>query len=119
MSMSDQDHQFLNTLARIADALETRNPPDPDPTQLPQADAYVWNRARRRMTPVERVNRMELRLLCGIDQQRDTLLSNTISFVRGFAANNALLWGARGTGKKLGLPLQQRAELLAHDGKSS
>ena len=99
MSMSDQDHQFLNTLARIADALESRNPPDPDPAQLPQADAYVWNRTRRRMTPVERVNRVELRLLCGIDQQRDTLLSNTIAFVRGFAANNALLWGARGTGK--------------------
>ena len=97
--MSDQDHQFLNTLARIADALESRNPPDPDPAKLPQADAYVWNRARRRMTPVERVNRVELRLLCGIDQQRDTLLSNTIAFVRGFAANNALLWGARGTGK--------------------
>ena len=99
MSMSDQDHQFLNTLARIADALESRNPPDPVPARLPQADAYVWNRARRRMTPVERVNRVELRLLCGIDQQRDTLLSNTIAFVRGFAANNALLWGARGTGK--------------------
>ena len=99
MSLSDQDHQFLNTLARIADALEARHPPDPDPADLPMAEAYVWNKARRRLSPVASINRVELRLLCGIDQQRDMLLSNTIAFVRGFPANNALLWGARGTGK--------------------
>ena len=99
MSLSDQDHQFLNTLARSADALEARHPPDPDPADLPMAEAYVWNKARRRLSPVASINRVELRLLCGIDQQRDMLLSNTIAFVRGFPANNALLWGARGTGK--------------------
>ena len=99
MSLSDQDHQFLNTLARIADALEARHPPDPDPADLPMAEAYVWNKARRRLSPVASINRVELRLLCGIDKQRDMLLSNTIAFVRGFPANNALLWGARGTGK--------------------
>ena len=99
MSLSDQDHQFLNTLTRIADALEARHPPDPDPADLPMAEAYVWNKARRRLSPVASINRVELRLLCGIDQQRDMLLSNTIAFVRGFPANNALLWGARGTGK--------------------
>ena len=44
------------------------------------------------------MNRIDLRLLCGIDYQRDTLLSNP-AFVRGLPANNALLWGARGTGK--------------------
>ena len=99
MSLSDQDHQFLHMLARIADALEARHPPDPDPAKLPMADAYVWNKAKRRLSPVDSINRVELRLLCGIDQQRDMLLSNTIAFVRGFPANNALLWGARGTGK--------------------
>ena len=99
MSLSDQDHQFLHMLARIADALEARHPPDPDPATLPMADAYVWNKAKRRLSPVDSINRVELRLLSGIDQQRDMLLSNTIAFVRGFPANNALLWGARGTGK--------------------
>lgn len=99
MSLSDQDHQFLHMLARIADALEARHPPDPDPANLPMADAYVWIKAKRRLSPVDSINRVELRLLCGIDQQRDMLLSNTIAFVRGFPANNALLWGARGTGK--------------------
>ena len=99
MSVSDQDHQFLHMLARIADALEARQPPDPDPANLPMADAYVWSKAKRRLSPVDSINRVELRLLYGIDQQRDMLLSNTIAFVRGFPANNALLWGARGTGK--------------------
>ncbi|HCM08731.1 MAG TPA: AAA family ATPase, partial [Alphaproteobacteria bacterium] len=81
MSLSDQDHQFLHMLARIADALEARHPPDPDPANLPMADAYVWNKAKRRLSPVDSINRVELRLLCGIDQQRDMLLSNTIAFV--------------------------------------
>ena len=99
MTNTDSDTEFLLHLARIADALEKFSPTDPVPADLPDADAYVWNHARRRMMPVAKVNRIDLRLLCGVDQQRDMLLSNTIAFVRGFAANNALLWGARGTGK--------------------
>ncbi len=35
----------------------------------------------------------------GIDRQQDQLYDNTRRFTDGFAANNALLWGARGTGK--------------------
>jgi predicted AAA+ superfamily ATPase len=38
-------------------------------------------------------------LLKGIDRVRDLLLENTERFARGFPANNALLWGARGMGK--------------------
>ena len=30
---------------------------------------------------------------------RDTLFDNTVRFAQGLPANNALLWGARGTGK--------------------
>lgn len=99
MSDTDTDKTFLQHLARIADALEKHSPTDPSPEDVEPAAAYVWNRARRRLTAVKKVNRVDLRLLCGIDHQRDTLLSNTIAFVRGFPANNALLWGARGTGK--------------------
>lgn len=42
------------------------------------------------------VNRVDLSQLVGIDRARDTLLTNTLQFARGYAANNALLWGARG-----------------------
>lgn len=37
--------------------------------------------------------------LLGIDEQKRLLVANTAQFVRGLPANNALLWGARGTGK--------------------
>ncbi|MBC8106527.1 MAG: DUF815 domain-containing protein, partial [Anaerolineae bacterium] len=38
-------------------------------------------------------------LLKGIENQRETLLTNTLRFADGLPANNALLWGARGMGK--------------------
>jgi predicted AAA+ superfamily ATPase len=38
-------------------------------------------------------------LLKGIDRVRDQLAENTERFARGYPANNALLWGARGMGK--------------------
>jgi predicted AAA+ superfamily ATPase len=51
------------------------------------------------LTPVKRVNRVEMSLLKGIDRMRDVLVENTERFARGLPANNALLWGARGMGK--------------------
>ena len=50
-------------------------------------------------SPVPRVNRVECRLLKGIDRMRDILIENTERFATGLPANNALLWGARGMGK--------------------
>jgi len=49
--------------------------------------------------PVEKVNRVEMVLLKGIDHVRDILIENTRRFASGVTANNALLWGARGMGK--------------------
>ena len=46
-----------------------------------------------------KVNRVDLPLLQGVDRQRETLLDNTRRFAKGLPANNALLWGSRGTGK--------------------
>lgn len=37
--------------------------------------------------------------LLGVDRQKQAIEQNTRQFVAGFPANNALLWGARGTGK--------------------
>ncbi|MEO0995387.1 MAG: ATP-binding protein, partial [Pseudomonadota bacterium] len=52
-----------------------------------------------RLQPVSRVARVPIELLVGIDRARDTLLENTRRFAQGLAANNVLLWGARGMGK--------------------
>ncbi|MBI3112935.1 MAG: ATP-binding protein, partial [Rhodospirillales bacterium] len=66
---------------------------------LDAADAFIWMAESLRLEPVGTVNRVEIKLLKGIDRQMDLLLDNTRRFAAGLPANNALLWGARGTGK--------------------
>jgi uncharacterized protein len=87
------------TLARIASALERFRPPPAEAPDFDVADAFVWQTAPDRLAPVPQVSRVEIGLLVGIDRARDTLLANTLQFARGHAANNVLLWGARGMGK--------------------
>jgi predicted AAA+ superfamily ATPase len=48
---------------------------------------------------VPKVAAVPLDLLQGVDRQKEILMENTLRFARGFSANNAMLWGARGTGK--------------------
>jgi hypothetical protein len=86
-------------LARIADALDRLAPPPAPKTDIEAADAFVWHADREWLEPVEKVNRVEIELLKGIDRVRDILVENTERFASGFPANNVLLWGARGTGK--------------------
>ncbi|APX90647.1 AAA family ATPase [Brevirhabdus pacifica] len=87
------------TLTRIAEALERMSPPPLDAPDFDAADAFVWHVEPDRLEPVARVNRVDLSLLIGVNRARDELLENTRQFARGFPANNALLWGARGMGK--------------------
>ena len=64
-------------------------------------DAYRWRHDRlgTRLQPVRRPHRVVLDDLLCMDRQKDQLVRNTRQFVDGQPANNALLWGARGTGK--------------------
>ncbi|HUF46135.1 MAG TPA: ATP-binding protein [Aestuariivirgaceae bacterium] len=89
---------LLARLERIADALDRLAPASPQAVQLELAEAFVWH-PQGVLAPVERVNRVEIGLLKGIDRVRDILIENTERFARGLPANNALLWGARGMGK--------------------
>ena len=91
--------ESTDPLLRIAAALDRLAPAPPPPVDLAAAPAFVWQAAANRLTPVARVNRVELDLLKGIGQTRDTLIDNTRRFANGLPANNALLWGARGMGK--------------------
>ena len=86
-------------LARIAEALERMSPPSADLPDISATEAFLWQTAPDRLTPVEHVNRVDLALLLDIDRAKATLLENTRQFARGLPANNALLWGARGMGK--------------------
>ena len=86
-------------LNRIAAALERMSPAPLPAPDFNVASAFVWQVEPDRLTPVAQINRVDLDLLVGINRSRDTLLENTRRFAAGFAANNALLWGARGMGK--------------------
>ena len=85
-------------IARIAASLE-RLAPQALGATLPAGDAFVWEPAQGGLIPVAHVAHVDLSLLKGIENQRDTLLANTERFAQGLPANNALLWGARGMGK--------------------
>jgi len=95
--MTDTDLEPL--LQRIAEALERLSPDTRQDTDFSGSDAFVWQPQAEHLTPVAKVNRVAFALLKGIERQSETLLANTRQFASGHAANNALLWGARGTGK--------------------
>ena len=121
--MTDQTlSQIAASLERIAERLDAMAPAaDRTAPVLTGADAYHWEAAEGRLVPVPKVARVPFGLLKGIDNVRDILLNNTLQFAKGFAANNALLWGARGMGKSslvnalIGEEVQRTAEVREKD----
>lgn len=100
--MKDSQIQVLTSfVARIAKALEANagtNTPY-KPSDWGSATAWLWQSQSLTLRPIEDTNALSLDLLVGLENQTETLLENTRAFANGFAANNALLWGARGMGK--------------------
>jgi len=97
---TDYSADIAAALTRIADTLEAMKPGSGVPAPaLTDANAYHWDAAADALIPVPKVSRVPLAMLKGIDDVREILLQNSLQFARGFAANNALLWGARGMGK--------------------
>ncbi|MDN5927677.1 MAG: ATP-binding protein [Hyphomicrobiales bacterium] len=80
-------------------AVERLAPPPVPRTDLSVADCFVWEADPGYLQPVEKVNRVDIDLIRGVDRVRDILFDNTKRFTTGLPANNALLWGARGMGK--------------------
>ena len=60
---------------------------------------FIWNNEYKNIQIVKDFRSIDLKLLIGIDRQKNTLVENTINFAKGNFTNNALLWGARGNGK--------------------
>ena len=88
----DQD-----ALARIAAALERLTPPPAPRPDLTTHPAYVWRGTA--LVPTRRFDPLPLDLLVGVDAQKAALVANLERLATGAAAQDALLWGARGTGK--------------------
>ncbi len=100
--MSCDDMEPL--LLRVVEALERLAPAKkmglgPENNRDGCIDGFVWNADDGNLQPIATLARVDIDLLKGIDQQRETLLTNTLRFAKGLPANNALLWGARGMGK--------------------
>ncbi|MEI9853047.1 MAG: DUF815 domain-containing protein [Sphingomonas sp.] len=87
----------MDPLERIAAALDRLAPPPPAPADPLAHPAYVWRggtlAAARAFAP------LPLAMLQGVDVQRDALTANLTRLAAGHAAQDVLLWGARGTGK--------------------
>ena len=86
-------------LERIANALERLAPETSIVEQKMDSTAYVWDKELNHLKAIKNVSRLDLTLLKGLEQQTQILYDNTKQFAQGLPANNALLWGARGTGK--------------------
>ena len=97
--MADNNLALISEIKGLREALERLAPAvarDPD---WSAASAFVWQAERDELQPVARVNRVELSLIRAVGPQCELLLNNTERFAAGHAANNVLMWGARGMGK--------------------
>lgn len=88
--MNDPLDRIAAALERIAPAM----PADADPLAHP---AYIWRDGR--LAAARKFDPLPLDLLLGIDAQKAALVEDFGRLADGFAAQDVLLWGARGTGK--------------------
>lgn len=91
---------LLERVGELLDRLGTLLPPvasEPD-WSVP---AFYWRRTPSggQLLPVPEVHEIGLEDLLFLERQKALLVQNTAQFLHGRPANNALLWGARGTGK--------------------
>ncbi|ROO29132.1 ATP-binding protein [Salinisphaera japonica] len=88
----------LTRLADIAEARHAAEPPATDDGLTDDALAYRW-RDDGTLQPIAAPRLLPLDRLQGVARQKERLIANTAQFLADRPANNALLWGARGTGK--------------------
>ena len=86
-------------LERIANALERMAPPEKKINNLDESEGFIYESKTGLIRSIDNINRVAINLLQGIIPQKTLLLENTINFSNSLPANNALLWGSRGTGK--------------------
>jgi len=94
--MSEFDKLFKR-LDLLLDRVETLVPAREEAQAQPGFSAYRWHGGGLEgIAQIDRVDRTEL---LHLERQQNLLFRNTAQFMAGRSANNALLWGARGTGK--------------------
>jgi predicted AAA+ superfamily ATPase len=95
------DPELVERLKRVLAAVEPLLPRPAPRVDWAVCHAANWRRSSFAGTlePVPSVEAIHLEDLLGIEPQKRVLEENTRQFLAGLPANNALLWGVRGTGK--------------------
>lgn len=99
---TDRFHRLMEHADDLITRIEQVLPEAPPRVPRGNAVAWRWRRTARSgggFVAVDRPATQSLDELHGIDDQKEALERNTRQFVAGLPCNNALLWGARGTGK--------------------
>jgi hypothetical protein len=95
------DGALAERLAVTLERLEALLPAPPEAPDWISCRAFRWRRYGQRghLQAVRHPHRLRLADLRRIDRQKAALDRNVRQFLAGQPCNNALLWGARGTGK--------------------
>lgn len=101
MPSNDKVDRLMDRLDGILDRVERLAPANAQAPDWSSAYAFRWRKSRGGgyIQAVVHPHQIRLADLHGIDRQRAELERNTRQFLKGLPANNALLWGSRGTGK--------------------
>ncbi len=94
--MSDTDKLFKR-LDALLDRVDRLVPTTTRIETSDQFQAYRWHDSG--LEGIANFDRVDQSELLHLDRQKNLMTRNTAQFVAGNPANNALLWGARGTGK--------------------
>ncbi|MEI6206863.1 MAG: ATP-binding protein [Desulfuromonadales bacterium] len=100
--MNSYDSKYNVLLDKLELLLDRLSPPAEVVSDFNVHLAFRWERFGEnsgRLAAVTHPHLFDLDELVGIDDIRDEVLRNTRQFVKGFPANNILLWGERGCGK--------------------
>lgn len=92
---------FLQRVEQLMERVEHLLPPASPEPDWEASTAFRWRRrlGAGYLEAVPDPHVVALEALQNVARQKTLLDRNTRQFVRGLPANNALLWGARGTGK--------------------
>lgn len=93
--------EVVAQLERVLSSVEMLLPSAAEPVNWATCYAANWRRHSFSgyLEPVKVTDTTRLDELLGVDDQKEVMTSNTRQFLKGLPANNALLWGSRGTGK--------------------
>lgn len=101
--MESPTQQLIEKTSNLLDRLEGLLVPQAPIPDWEHSIAFRWRRIHLQnsgyLEAVSYIHNIQLSDLRGIEFQKQQLVQNTRQFLSGLPANNALLWGTRGTGK--------------------